>query len=70
MVNPKFEQSHSTNQWLGIRKSIAGHCFQNTRKFYNNDLQYHSDVIHSVKQYILTKNLFFPHAILFYIDSW
>ena len=33
---------------LRFRKSISRHNFQNTRKFYDNDFQYHRDVIYSV----------------------
>ena len=33
---------------LRFRKSISRHHFQNTRKFDNNDFQYHRDVIYSV----------------------
>ena len=33
---------------LRFRKSISGHHFQNTRKFANNDFQYHRDVIYTV----------------------
>ena len=33
---------------LRFNKSISRQNFQNTRKFENNDFQYHSDVIYSV----------------------
>ena len=32
---------------LRFRKSFSGHHLQNTRKFANNDFQYHRDVIYN-----------------------
>ena len=46
-----------------VQESISGYHFQTIGKLANNDFEYHIEVIYSIEQYILTKNVcFFPYV--------